>query len=142
MEYQMSEETLGSTIFALPTNWDDIKEDQPVEPNWYSVIIAEAEMKLSKEKRNPMISGKLEIQGAPEGTAPIFFNVMLPYQGCHKFIIQNLKRFLQAFEVTAAPGDQLDVNSLNGLSATLWLDRVKNVNDRWVNEPKWPDIAS
>jgi hypothetical protein len=138
----MSDEVLGSTVFALPENWDDVKEDVPVEPNWYTVVITDAEMKLSKEKRNPMISGKLDIQGAPEGTSPVFFNIMLPYQGCHKFILQNLKRFLQAFEVTASPGQQFDVNSLNGEHATLFLDKVKNTNGRWVNEPKWPEIAA
>jgi hypothetical protein len=142
MEYQMSDETLGSTIFSLPTNWDDIKEDQPAEPNWYTVMITDAELRLSKEKRNPMISGKLDIQGVPEGTSPVFFNIMLPYQGCHKFILQNLKRFLQAFEVAVAPEGQIDVNSLNGLTATLFLDKIKNTNGRWVNEPKWPEIAS
>ena len=137
----MSEEALGSTIFVLPDNWDDIKEDQPAAPGWYSVIISDAELKLSKEKRNPMISGKLEIQGGPEGVAPVFFNVMLPYPECHKFILQNLKRFMQAFEIEALPGGQIDVNSLNGMTATLFLDKIKNVNGRWINDPKWPEIA-
>jgi hypothetical protein len=89
MEYQMSEEVLGSTVFALPENWDQIKEDQPVETGWYPVIICDAEMKLSKEHRNPMISGKLEIEGAPEGTPQAFFNVILPYQGCHNLTLQK-----------------------------------------------------
>jgi len=136
----MSEEVLGSTVFALPENWNDIKEDQPVESNFYSVLIFDAEMKLSKEKRNPMIAGKLQIQGVSDETSPVFFNVMLPYQGCHKFILQNLKRFLQTFEVVASPGEQFDVNTLNGLQANLWLEKVKNTNGRWVNEPKWNDI--
>lgn len=137
----MSEnEVLGSTVFALPDNWDDIKEDVPAEAGWYEVIIDDAELKLSKEKRNPMISGKLVIQGV-EDVAPVFFNVMLPYQGCHKFILQNLKRFLQAFEIAASPGAEFDVNSLNGARANLFLDKIKNNQGRWVNDPKWPEIA-
>jgi hypothetical protein len=135
----MSDQTVGGTVFSLPSDFADIKEDQPVEFGFYRVVIDEAELTTS-QKGNPMVKVIMQIEGQGDDVPNIWYNLNLPYPGCHKFIKQELKRFIQAFDISIQPDGNIDVVSFLGKTADVTLEKKKNNKDRWVNEVKLPDI--
>ena len=119
--------------FDIPTDMDQITEDKPVAPGRYDVRIKSAEGKKSA-KGNPIILCFLEILDAPEGAAEPMYCVNIPYEGCHKLLKQEFKRFIITFNVDVS-GGTIDVNSLPGLEANIILDDDVNQDGKPVNRP-------
>lgn len=138
------EEYVDQGAFVLPEDFDDIEEDQPVPENEYEVRIKSAELKKagpnSKMPGNPMIAMIIDIPSHPDAPG-IFENISYPYEGCHKFLKQQLKRFVQAFQVPIS-SEGIDVLSLPGLIAHVVIECKKNPQTgRFENKIKYPDIA-
>ncbi len=122
------------TDFSIPTNMDEITEDKPVAAGIYDVRIRDARGGDSK-KGNPKCDCFLTILNPPEGSTPadVYYCLNYPYPGCHKFLEQEFKRFVNTFGVDVSSG-QLLPNDLPGLEATITLEMDTDQNGRACNK--------